>query len=72
MTKATTCKEAIIKYCDAQVDPKPKPEDLVECLIFYEHPCIEKMDPSLGMLKNCKKLSLSSNNIDKIAYLSGL
>ena len=71
MTKPTSCKDAILKYCDS-LENKPKPEDIEECLIYYQHPSIEKMEPSLSMLKNCKKLSLSSNNIDKIAYLSGL
>ena len=71
MSKGTSCKEAILRYCNS-LENKPKPEDLTECLIYYEKPSIERMDPSLSMLKSCKKLSMSSNVIEKIAYLNGL
>ncbi|CAL6067560.1 Dynein_light chain [Hexamita inflata] len=71
MSKATSCKDAIVNFCNT-LPEQPKPEDIVECNIFYEQPSIERMDPSLSMLKSCKKLSMSSNNIEKIAYLNGL
>ena len=71
MSKGTSCKEAILRYCNS-LENKPKPEELTECLIYYEKPSIERMDQSLSMLKSCKKLSMSSNVIEKIAYLNGL
>lgn len=71
MSKGTSCKEAILSYCSTLPD-NPKPEDIETCEIFYMHPSIERMDPSISMLKSCKKLSLSSNNIDKVANLNGL
>lgn len=71
MSKGMSCKEAILWYCAQQPD-NPKPEDLEVCEIFYMKPSIERMDPSISMLKNCKKLSISSNNIDKVANLNGL
>lgn len=36
------------------------------------NPPIEKMDGTLGQLVRCEKLSLSTNNIDKIANLTNL
>ena len=36
------------------------------------NPPIEKMDSALSQLTACEKLSLSSNNIEKIAFLTNL
>ncbi|KAJ8309178.1 hypothetical protein KUTeg_014052 [Tegillarca granosa] len=43
-----------------------------EIKLYAQIPCIDKMDASLSTLTNCKKLSLSTNQIEKIANLNGL
>lgn len=41
-------------------------------LRYGQLPPIQKMDNTLGTLKACKHLSLSSNAIDRIAGLKGM
>lgn len=40
--------------------------------MYAQIPSIEKMDASLSTLAACEKLSLSTNQIEKIANLNGL
>ena len=40
-------------------------------MLYFQIPLIEKMDPGLSALNHVRKLSLSSNNIEKIANLNG-
>ncbi|GIQ88875.1 hypothetical protein KIPB_011223, partial [Kipferlia bialata] len=40
--------------------------------LHFQCPCIERMDQSLSTLTNCRHLSLSSNNIARIAGLTSL
>lgn len=69
MSKATTCKDAI-KNFGVQYDCKP--EEVAHVKLYYQFPPIERMDASLSTLKGCEKLSLSSNNIDRISGLNNL
>eukprot|EP00771_Trimastix_marina_P004050 gnl/Trimastix_PCT/780.p1 GENE.gnl/Trimastix_PCT/780~~gnl/Trimastix_PCT/780.p1 ORF type:complete len:197 (-),score=46.98 gnl/Trimastix_PCT/780:82-672(-) len=48
------------------------PAEATELKLYYQNPPIEKMDNSLVQCKNCRKLSLSTNRIERIANLSGL
>ena len=43
-----------------------------EVKLYAQIPSIEKMDASLSTLAACEKLSLSTNQIEKIANLNGL
>jgi Leucine-rich repeat (LRR) protein len=47
-------------------------EDVRLCMIPWQMPLIAKMDTSLGTLKKCKHLRLSSNTIDRIGSLAGM
>lgn len=69
MSKATTCKDAI-KAWAAKTGEKPEEASVVK--LYYQFPPIERMDASLSTLKGCEQLSLSSNNIDRIAGLNSL
>eukprot|EP01039_Chlorochromonas_danica_P003612 gene3610-3955_t len=40
--------------------------------LYCQMPPITKMDASLATLKNCERLALSTNNIDRIASLAGM
>ena len=46
--------------------------EATEIKLYAYNPPIGKMDQGLNQLMNCTKLSLSSNNIDKIMNLSNL
>ncbi|KAH0573210.1 Dynein light chain [Spironucleus salmonicida] len=81
MSKPVSCKDAIKLYAQKVTDelrkdnpeaPEAKPEELKEVLLYYQYPPMDKMDASLQTLKECEKLSLSSNNIDKITGISNL
>ena len=47
-------------------------EEVRLCPIANQKPLIVKMDNALSTLKKCKKLSLSTNTIDKITSVSGM
>merc|ERR1719261_2433597 len=47
-------------------------EEMTEVLLYGFMPPIAKLDASLSTLKKCKKLSLSTNQIDKITSVSGM
>lgn len=40
--------------------------------LYCQMPPIAKMDNALGGLKNCERLALSTNNIDRISSLAGM
>eukprot|EP01084_Bolivina_argentea_P071734 130341_1 len=69
MPKATTCKQAIEQWKKKnQADPTTSKVVKINCRV----PSIDKMDSvTLGQLVECEQLSLSTNQIDKIAPLPG-
>lgn len=70
MSKATTIKEAIKNW--EEKHPGQNIADATEVGFQFQWPPIEKMDNSLAALTNCRKLSLSTNMIEKIAGISGM
>ncbi|XP_014910514.1 dynein axonemal light chain 1 isoform X1 [Poecilia latipinna] len=69
MAKATTMKEAIIKWEEKSGE---KPNEAKEVKLYGLIPPIEKMDNSLNALASCEKLSLATNAIEKITNLNAL
>ncbi|XP_059477378.1 dynein axonemal light chain 1-like [Neocloeon triangulifer] len=69
MTKATSIKEAIKKWEDKNNATASEAE---EVSLSFQWPPIEKMDNTLATLVHCKKLSLSTNMIEKISGLNSL
>ena len=69
MSKGTSIKEAISKWEAAN---SMKAADSTVVKLIAMNPPIEKMDSALSQLVLCEKLSLSSNNIEKIAFLTNL
>ncbi|KAL2099007.1 hypothetical protein ACEWY4_005487 [Coilia grayii] len=69
MAKATTIKEALVKWEEKSGE---KVGEAKAVKLYGQIPPIEKMDASLSTLANCEKLSLSTNCIEKIANLNGL
>eukprot|EP00002_Diphylleia_rotans_P023635 TRINITY_DN464_c0_g1_i2.p1 TRINITY_DN464_c0_g1~~TRINITY_DN464_c0_g1_i2.p1 ORF type:complete len:214 (+),score=51.69 TRINITY_DN464_c0_g1_i2:288-929(+) len=67
--KATTLKDALKAW---EAKKGQKFTEATEIKLIGILPPIEKMDNSLAGIKTIKQLSLSSNNIDKIANLTGL
>ncbi len=69
MSKATSCREAIKNWeaRTGQVAAEAKEVSLI-CQI----PFIDKMDDSLNQLENAEKLSLSTNQIERIINLPKL
>lgn len=70
----TTVKDALKKLQETLEDGQ-KIEDLEDvrlCTVPWQLPLIAKMDGSLSVLKKCKHLRLSSNQIDRIGSLAGL
>jgi dynein light chain 1, axonemal len=68
MAKSTSVKEALRLWEEKN---GVKAADAEEVKLYGQLPPIEKMD-SISHLKKCKHLSLSTNNIDRIANLQGL
>lgn len=62
--KPTTCKEAIRRW---EEENGQEASSSKEIILSFQWPPIEKMDNALATLVNCKKLSLSTNMIEKIA-----
>jgi len=60
---STTIKEAIEKW---EKENKLKASEATEIGLQFQKPTIVKMTMELAALKNCEKLSLSTNNIDRI------
>jgi len=65
----TTCAQAIKNWETAN---NAVAEEAEYIKIYCQMPPINKMDSSLGTLKNCERLALSTNNIDRIASLAGM
>uniref|UniRef100_A0A1I8PK48 Dynein axonemal light chain 1 n=1 Tax=Stomoxys calcitrans TaxID=35570 RepID=A0A1I8PK48_STOCA len=63
MAKPTTIKEALTKWEERTKDDSTKATDIG---LQFQYLPIEKMDGTLGTLIECRKLSLSSNMIEKI------
>ncbi|EFA07038.1 dynein axonemal light chain 1 isoform X1 [Tribolium castaneum] len=70
MSKPTTIKEAIKKW--EEKHPGKNIADAEDVGFQFQWPPIEKMDNSLSALTKCRKLSLSTNMIEKIAGISSL
>ncbi|XP_049851236.1 dynein axonemal light chain 1 isoform X2 [Schistocerca gregaria] len=64
MAKATTIKDALKRWEEKY---EMNPADATDVNLCFQWPFIEKMDNSLAVLVNCRKLSLSTNMIEKIA-----
>ncbi|KAK7502274.1 hypothetical protein BaRGS_00006638 [Batillaria attramentaria] len=69
MSKGTPIKEALAKWEEKNGMKAVESPVIKLCGL---NPPIEKMDGTLGQLVHCQKLSLSTNNIDKIANLTNL
>ncbi|CAO1441292.1 unnamed protein product [Diamesa serratosioi] len=69
LPKATTVKEAIKRFEDRF---KCNATEAKEVQLQFQYPGIERLDPQLGTLVKCQKLSLSTNMIDKITGLNGM
>ncbi|XP_067942715.1 dynein axonemal light chain 1-like isoform X1 [Watersipora subatra] len=69
LSKGTTIKEALAKWEEKNGS---KASEAKEVKLYAQIPSIEKMDASLSTLAACEKLSLSTNQIEKIANLNGL
>ncbi|XP_049851227.1 dynein axonemal light chain 1 isoform X1 [Schistocerca gregaria] len=69
MAKATTIKDALKRWEEKY---EMNPADATDVNLCFQWPFIEKMDNSLAVLVNCRKLSLSTNMIEKIAGVSTL
>lgn len=67
MSKATSIKEALIKW---EQKEGLKATEAVEIQLQFQFPPIDKMTADLTTLVNCVKLSLSTNQIDRISGLS--
>lgn len=63
------CAQAIKAW---EVKNEKKAEDSTEIKLCCQIPPISKMDNSLAALKNCERLSLSTNTIDRISSLAGM
>ncbi|KAL9880555.1 dynein light chain 1, axonemal [Glossina fuscipes] len=69
MAKATTIKEALTRW---EERTKLDSTKSTEIGLQFQWPPIEKMDGTLATLLDCRKLSLSSNMIEKIAGIGNL
>ena len=69
--KATTCQKALKNWEEAH--PDQNASEAEEIKFIFQIPPIEKLETNvLNTLTNCKKLSLSSNAIDKMVPLPNL
>ncbi|VWU53165.1 dynein light chain 1, putative, partial [Hepatocystis sp. ex Piliocolobus tephrosceles] len=72
--KKTLGKEITLSYCIKSWESKNKKKITEEeeiCFICHI-PLIEKLDSSINTLEKCKKLSLSTNRIEKLVPMTGL
>ncbi|XP_037960995.1 dynein light chain 1, axonemal [Teleopsis dalmanni] len=69
MSKPTTIKDAIANWEQKHNEVAAKAVDIG---LQFQWPPIEKMDSNLSVLAECRKLSLSTNMIDKIVGISSL
>lgn len=68
-SKATSIKDAIAAFEKAH---GVSAEEAEKVLLYGQCPPIEKLDNSLALLKKCKHLALSTNNIDRLVGLPTL
>lgn len=66
----TSCAKALQLWSEKNEGANPEEAEAVALLCLI--PPINKMDSSLNALVNCKRLSLSTNAIDKMISLPGL
>jgi len=57
---------------DGVVIPNGPADEAVHVKLYCQMPPITKLDGSINSLKNCERLALSTNSIDKIVPLTGL
>ena len=69
MSKATSCRDAIKNW---EQKNNAVAAEAKEVALYCQIPFIDKMDDSLNQLENCEKLSLSSNQIERIINLPKL
>jgi len=69
---ATTCKDAIKLFEQESGQSAAEAENIRLCPISQQQPCIVKLDTSLGTLKKCKHLRLSTNAIEKMGNFAGM
>ena len=69
MSKATSCRDAIKNW---EAKNNLVAAEAKEVALYCQIPFIDKMDDSLNQLENCEKLSLSSNQIERIINLPKL
>lgn len=69
MFSQTTCAQAI-KNWEAANNAVADEADYVK--LYCQMPPINKMDASLCALKNCERIALSTNNIDRMTSLAGM
>ena len=65
----TTCAQALKNWEIANNIPAEEAEYVK---LYCQQPPIMKMDASLNTLKNCERLALSTNCIDRIIPLTGM
>mmetsp|Transcript_33708 Transcript_33708/g.24739 ORF Transcript_33708/g.24739 Transcript_33708/m.24739 type:complete len:192 (-) Transcript_33708:93-668(-) len=65
----TTCAQAIKNW---EVANNAVAEDAEYLKLYCQLPPIQKMDAALGTLRNCERLALSTNNIERISNLAGM
>eukprot|EP01040_Poterioochromonas_malhamensis_P008900 gene8900-9638_t len=65
----TTCAQAIKNW---EVANNAVAEEADHIKLYCQMPPIAKMDSALLTLKNCERLALSTNNIDRMISLGGL
>ncbi|CAH1174068.1 unnamed protein product [Phaedon cochleariae] len=70
MSKPTTIKDAIKRW--EEKHPGESISEATDVGFQFQWPPIEKMDNSLSALTKCRKLSLSTNMIEKISGISAL
>lgn len=70
MSKPTTIKDAIKRW--EEKHPGESISEATEVGFQFQWPPIEKMDNAFSALTKCRKLSLSTNMIEKIAGISAL
>ena len=72
MAQAIKNWEAASPLIDGVATPNGSAEEAVHIKLYCQMPPITKLDGSINTLKNCERLALSTNSIDKIIPLSGL
>eukprot|EP01041_Mallomonas_annulata_P008764 gene8764-18131_t len=68
-TPATTCAQALKNWEATNNMPAEEAEHVK---LYCQMPPITKMDSSLNSLRNCERLALSTNSIDRIIPLTGM